>query len=202
MTETLRPSHDCLVVESVNKPWTEQVSARFLVGDQAQLTLAHQLVQRVKEQKRAKDEGDQDWQATSVACHSLKFARALEERLREECGLTSTEIRFYHGHSDGKAKRRDFANATEAWGDGTLVVVTGLPSLASSLVSGWCDSECTPALCARCKSDLDRDDFGRRLLLRAPVYAPLRFLYRHPSSGGQASRPDVLSVRSPPSHDT
>ena len=118
-----RPRHDALVVKSLSKPWTEQVTARFLVGEQAACTLARRLVERVTEQKAAKAEGTRDWEATAVACHSLKFARALVDRLQAECGLDDSEIRFYHGHSDSKTKRRDFANATDAWSDGVVVVV-------------------------------------------------------------------------------
>ena len=61
-----------------------------------------------------------------VACHSVKTAMALHARMQAECGLEPGDIKFYHGASDGKQKREDFANATLAWGGGVLAVVLTL----------------------------------------------------------------------------
>ena len=66
-----------------------------------------------------------------VACHSVKTAMALHARMQAECGLEPGDIKFYHGASDGKQKREDFANATLAWG-GDVIAVVPTPSLCSA----------------------------------------------------------------------
>lgn len=66
-----------------------------------------------------------------VACHSVKTAMALHARMQAECGLEPGDMKFYHGASDGKQKREDFANATLAWG-GDVIAVVPTPSLCSA----------------------------------------------------------------------
>ena len=64
-SETLRPQRRVLVVESTHKPWASQISARLLVGEHAERTLARQLIDHIKDQKALKSQGDASWTSTA-----------------------------------------------------------------------------------------------------------------------------------------